>query len=404
MAAVPTKLHKLKIDRVDLCERGANPDARVMLYKSADGKHAVDIKKAHDTRELIAKTDLVEPIAEVVKMAGMMMGEAMDFDQMMQKKKMQEKMWKISDQVWEMTNCLRDSIMSVVEYGVGKQENASSAKIRSALEQFKTKAEAAIPMWLQHEEMPDDMDEEAKNMVGNMRKSVTKFMGYIAKEVGKMPVDRSKLSDEVRQLIESLEAKVEKAEEKVEKARIHTEKHDEVVAKCVAAEKQVEELKAEIAKSKEDPEEVFKRSLPESVRKRLEASEVRAKQAEEMIAKHEDKVRTEQYIAKAKEYPNLSAKAEELGLVLKTIADKCDEPTYKYVESFLTAANEQIKSGNLFKQNSNGSGGVEGDAYEKIAAKAREVAKNDKISFEKAFTKVLVENPELYVQYEQEAN
>lgn len=141
-------------------------------------------------------------------------------------------------------------------------------------------------------------------------------------------------------------------------------------------------------------------SIPEEITKRMEDLEKRNKELEEQIKKAADEAKTKEFIAKAASFDKLGIKADELGPVLKSIAEVNPEG-YAKIESVLKAANEQIAKGALFAE-AGIDGGGESDIVKRVEAQAKEIQKRDGCSIEKARAKVYKENPELYAEYQKE--
>ena len=154
----------------------------------------------------------------------------------------------------------------------------------------------------------------------------------------------------------------------------------------------------------EDETEKFIKSLPEDqqefMRKKLEQA-----QEAERLAKELQKEKLEKmYIEKAKELENLPSQAEEVGPVLKRIADHSEED-YKKIMEFLKAANEVAERTSIIMDQYGAAGGegTAGDAWGQIEQKAKQLMEqNTELDKPTAVAKVLKQNPELYTQYQKE--
>jgi hypothetical protein len=169
--------------------------------------------------------------------------------------------------------------------------------------------------------------------------------------------------------------------------------------KATALDKRVKEL--ESAKSKDTPEEEAWKALPEPVRKRIEETEKRARDAEEAAKAERDKRLTAEYVAKAQTFKALPVKADEFGLVLKRLAECApSESDYAEIERVLKAAEAQLQQSDLFKER-----GVPGEAtatsaIDEINKLATEhVSKKLARTHAEAVTKIASERPELYERY-----
>ncbi len=143
---------------------------------------------------------------------------------------------------------------------------------------------------------------------------------------------------------------------------------EELTAALEKAEQERDEAQAELAKAEkklakkdkkdEEAAPIDKADLPPAVREALEKAEARAdkleKQAEEdaKIAKAERDLRiTREFVAKAEtEFPSVGGSSEEFGPVLKTMSETLPEDVFKSIETRLRAAEEQVRTSNLFKE------------------------------------------------------
>ena len=148
----------------------------------------------------------------------------------------------------------------------------------------------------------------------------------------------------------------------------------------------------------QDEEKKVMKSLPDSIKKRLESFEKRAAEAEATLAKMRDEKDTADAIAKAKSLN--FGKAEEVGpLLMRVNKGLTTAADAELLERLFKAAGEQGKVTHLFK--SVGSDvAVDGDPEVLIKAKAGEIQKaNNGMTFEQAYAKAMEENPSLYNAY-----
>lgn len=168
-------------------------------------------------------------------------------------------------------------------------------------------------------------------------------------------------------------------------------KDAEIEALTKAAKPAKEEIEDE-EEDEEDEDKVMK-SLPESVRKRLEAADTALTE----LAKMREERDTAEAIAKAKSLN--FGKAEEIGPLLlrvrkgTTVAADAD-----MLEGLFKAAGEQGRVTHLFKAIGS-EAAVEGDPESLLNAKATEIAKAHKLTFEQGYTKAVEQNPALYSAY-----
>lgn len=210
----------------------------------------------------------------------------------------------------------------------------------------------------------------------------------------KMKEVLDKITDpEVRKAVDALVASI--AADRDAAVTLATEAEN----KRVAAEK-----KATPAPTEED----LLKNIPESIRKRLEASEASAAESKSAILKMQDERTEREYVTKAKGLGNLSQDPTKFGPVLKRVAQgTATEADVAELDRVLRAANETCKS--LFRQRAatSGDGGAAGSAWEQIRAKARELRETvlksgDKLSEPDAIDRVIKEQPELYERYRAE--
>jgi|GEM_PF-1716486 len=146
--------------------------------------------------------------------------------------------------------------------------------------------------------------------------------------------------------------------------------------------------------------------VPEEVKPMLESlwkehDEMIAKNIalEESLKKINDEKITKEYVEKAKEFDSLNSETEELGKVLKSIAE-FDNAAYEKVLGILKSANEVVKKSDVFKEYGSSGTGDAGSAWAKIENMANSIIqKGEGMSKAQAISKVLEDNPELYNEY-----
>lgn len=145
----------------------------------------------------------------------------------------------------------------------------------------------------------------------------------------------------------------------------------------------------------EEEEKKVMKSLPDSIRKRLEDFEKRAAEAESTLAKMREEKDVAEAIAKAKTLN--FGKAEEVGpLLMRVRKGTTTDADATLLEGLLKAAGEQGKVSNLFRTVGSDQA-VDGDPEALLKAKAGEIQKgNTGMSFEQAYAKALEQNPSLY--------
>lgn len=129
---------------------------------------------------------------------------------------------------------------------------------------------------------------------------------------------------------------------------------------------------------------------------------VELKAAKEAVAKADDTLLSRQMIEKAARLSHV-APTDDLAPVLKAAAQSLDAETFEKLESILTAAQERVSKGELFKEQGSrvfGGNTTKGDAWSQIEKKADElVEKGDDLSREAAIDRVLKAEPSLYNEY-----
>jgi hypothetical protein len=158
---------------------------------------------------------------------------------------------------------------------------------------------------------------------------------------------------------------------------------------------------AEIAALKGDApvaEDEIMKSLPESVRKRLEESDAVAKSAMAEIAKMRDEAETKEAIAKARDLK--VGDPEVVGPLLMRVRKGATTPADAVeLETMLKSAGEVSATAALFKSVGSDSAS-EGDPEEVLKAKAEEIQKaNSGMTYQMAYAKAVDENPKLYNAY-----
>lgn len=163
----------------------------------------------------------------------------------------------------------------------------------------------------------------------------------------------------------------------------------------------IEGLEQQVAKKGTTPDEdIFKGMSPEAVVvvKRAQAD---ATAAQERIAKMEEAQDRASYATIAKSLESLPV-GDDTGPALMSLA-KADETAYTEVMRLLKAADEQVRSSNLFKSiGTSTSGSTDLDA--KVAARATEIAKADGVPMTKARAQAWDEFSNEYDQTEGKVN
>ena len=139
-----------------------------------------------------------------------------------------------------------------------------------------------------------------------------------------------------------------------------------------------------------DETEVLK-SMPENAREAFLKMRQQKETAEELVRKANEEKLESEAVAKAAALKALPVDQATLVSVLKN----CDQNVYDILTSVANALDSVV----LEEVGKSGKSAVTGDAWERIEAKAAEVAKRDSITKQKAIGVVIKENPDLYREY-----
>lgn len=140
------------------------------------------------------------------------------------------------------------------------------------------------------------------------------------------------------------------------------------------------------------------KSMPEAARAMFEKMRMQKEAAEEAVRKANEEKAEAAAVAKAASLKALPVEQEKLVGILKSCTDE--------VADLLTTINSAIEASVLTEVGKNAGNGAStsalntsDDAWSKLEAKAAEIAKRDSVTIEKAMSKALSENPELYREY-----
>lgn len=154
--------------------------------------------------------------------------------------------------------------------------------------------------------------------------------------------------------------------------------------------------------------------LPEEVKTSVEAlwkehkeAVKKAEELEETLKKERDERLKKEFIQKAeKEFKHLPVKADEFGLLLKSMAAKLDTDEYQRLTDLLGSVEETIREGEILKERGSDGSLPTGGVMERIEAQAKEmVQKSDgELTKEQAVSKILSMDKNLYEEYINEVN
>ena len=370
-----TKLRKLKLTSVDMVRRGANPDAYINLYKSAEEP---------------ASKSMFDTIVDAVKSAlgmGDIEKKADTFDEKIAQREVADNRWKYQD-------ALNMSIDSIINDEDLTYEQKSSM-IGESVEQFaeaykelcckiaaitKNAPEPAVTLGKSSEEETLDEDEEKP------------AEGEIEDEEG----NPEALDEELEDIEEPEEGE---AKMKIDKSRFtdaELEQYNALIAKGLVEEDDDEYI-PEIPKKKTKEEtEVDKEIEDEGVKKAFE--EALAEMAE-LKKSMEIKELTEV----AKKYTILGKNEEELVNTLYVMKSASPEAYDSYI-NVLDESLEVVNKSGMFTEIGKSAHVMAGGSTEaKIATAATEIQKADpNLSRVEAIAKAWEQHPELVEEYENE--
>jgi TolA-binding protein len=140
----------------------------------------------------------------------------------------------------------------------------------------------------------------------------------------------------------------------------------------------------------------------DDVQKKLDEANAKIQKAEELASQERDRREELEFVRKAEtDLCHLPGDNVEKGKVLRVIS-KLDPAALGELTKLLAAGNEALKQLNQPVGKDSRGETATGRAYVTIEKKAKELAAEKRISFEKAFDHVMSSDPELYEQYLQE--
>lgn len=175
------------------------------------------------------------------------------------------------------------------------------------------------------------------------------------------------------------------------------------------AQKFITDLEGQVAKAAkpadDKPEDEVLKGLPEDVRKRIEAVEKRAEDAENAAKEEREKRETAEVTKRLESTKHAGVNTAEWAAPMRKLAET-DPEFAKKVEETLNAASERIRQAELFGELGKRTSefGASG-AYEKLQKMAQEKAQASNIPEDQAFSEVL-DTPEgrrLYAEYNEDA-
>ena len=362
------KGNKLKLDKlvsVDLCQQGANPDADICLFKSAQGEPpaTTDPVPPASTAETDVERSIVKRMVDAIYAAFAkplpeeVEKDAQSFNNITARQEVDENLWKY-------LRAFEESVNSIVRDG-DIEAAQKNTKLNETLSQFSDKMQSLFPVLVgvsntEKNDEPGEVDKSKEEGDDNMDFNFDN-------------IDKSKLTAEELEQFQGL-------------------------AKKCMTEPQSDPTPAA------DPAPVDKSKTPEgepeinpALAKALEKIESLTKSMEANTEKQE----RAQALEVAKKYINLGEKPEELADTLYDLK-KSNEKSYDALINSLDKALESVNKSGIFGEiGKNTHGNVPADAEAKLTGIAKGFMKDDpKLDFNSAMVKACDENPELRAEYE----
>lgn len=336
-----TRLKKLRINRIDLVDKGAAPAAMIALYKRHEPVTKNDDAYDHgdDTPQTV--------------------------EQILNQRDAKEA-W------WELTGALEMSVRSIMACA---EPDEAADMLTQTVNEFSTRARKLLPgmavskAWL---EAVDEVEKAGRVIAGQR---LTRIKDAIAV---------------LQQIVR--EAEPGEKEEKMADADV-AKRAEAAEAEATALKKQLAEVEAKLAKGD-----------PEVLAKQLADMKKDAEEALAVAKRAQDRLEEREYIEKAQQYTALPIKAEEDWKVLKAI-DAMEPSVRDRALELLAAAEGQLAlAGALTTVGTGGERRGGGSAYADAVLLAQGlVQKGLHTSETEALTQVWREHPALYDRYRKES-
>jgi hypothetical protein len=342
---MPKKLRKLKIDRVDMVNRGANPEAHILLFKR-DDESDEDIDKA-----------------------GMTLQEILDHDEAMQE---------ACEDKWKILEAFQRSLQSISE----TEDEAERLRLTE------TSAAQFVRLMGPVMDTLNELEEEVHMADKTQAKAQVDKSAEETEEV--MAVSHTQLQDLVNLHVEVKDLK---------------QQLESTTALLEAMTKRAEKAETDLAKRDESTEDDIWKTATTAQRKAMEAERLEKVELLKKVAEGERYIRQRECIAKVNEFEYLPLKADDDWEVFYEI-DKLDEKFANRIYQLFKAGDINLRKSGLGKERGfNGTGDGMGDtALDQIEWLANdEMAKsNGQLSYADAIGKVAKAHPALYRRYTEE--
>ncbi len=352
---MPNELTEISISEISICDKGANPGAKAILVKSKDG----ETRKPGRPR----------------KDADM---QGLSFDAALASVNAEEYAEEMLEGVHGAIQALHRSVHSILD----DEEIADpEAALKATFDQFREHMAGMVPEAM--EKAISDSIAKALN-AGSASETPTDTKG-------------NSMSEDVTKALEAANAKIAELETAIAKA-YSAEEADFMSKMDDAGKEKFKGMSPEERKKMMEKEcgKMTKRDdLPEDIRKRLDDAE----KLEKRLAALEAEREFESFKKRASDCGLAADAAKHLQVIAKASPDALD-----FVEKLAKAVHEVEKRSPLFKEQGSDNGADATSANAQLVAKAHEIAGRDKVSFAKAYTQAMNENPELYKQYRAETS
>lgn len=430
-----TKLKNLKVKKVDFVDEGANPDAHIELFKRKDGKPEENPKKPKEDDEEGEKQNeggvMKRLLSAIAKMVGINPGELNSAIEEIEKgnsesfkeKMAQRKAQKIADEIWDFCYALQSSLCSVLWDEDLDGAGATAAMIEN-LDEFYSVVKDAIGQWSDGKvsNIAKNDQEISEEELAVMKSAQVRLNEAIQKaseekEDGpeddepkgdgeEMKIDKSKMTESERAFFESIEKRygTEEGTGTPETPPAVTpptqgtaQSSEEAVAKALQTLGLTGATNTGDTGTADIGDDIFK-GLNPGLKAQVEALIKFKADAEEKEMKEI-----------CKRYAILGKTEEELLPVLKSTKAVSQE-AYDQVIKTLDDAKAAVENSGTFSEigKSGHAGAAKGadtsSAEGKIASIAKSyVEKNPTMNYVDAVAKAWEDNPELVLQYEEEA-
>ena len=419
-----TKLKNLKVKKVDFVDEGANPDAHIELFKRKDGKPEEDPKKPKEDDEEGEKQNeggvMKRLLSAIAKMVGINPGELNSAIEEIEKgnsesfkeKMAQRKAQKIADEIWDFCYALQSSLCSVLWDEDLDGAGATAAMIEN-LDEFYSVVKDAISQWSDGKvsNIAKNDQEISEEELAVMKSAQVRLNEAIQKaseekEDGpeddepkgdgeEMKIDKSKMTESERAFFESIEKRYgteegtgtpETPPAVTPPAQGTAQSSEEAVAKALQTLGLTGATNTGDTGTADTGDDIFKGLI----KFKADAEEKEMKEI-------------------CKRYAILGKTEEELLPVLKSTKAVSQE-AYDQVIKTLDDAKAAVENSGTFSEiGKSGHAGVAkgadtSSAEGKIASIAKSyVEKNPTMNYVDAVAKAWEDNPELVLQYEEEA-